>query len=211
MSATAMPAQATFASRRPRIVAVPASEPPYDDDPEMLRVHRRRNVTGTGLGGRDAVEGTLALAFDLPTGVPAEPAAPALPARLRLVHGSADDEDADFAPRPTGRAFLPDPRVWSGRLVQAVVEVIGGLRPAAQLVRWTSAEVYSDISDAIGPQHLAPAARVRAAVKSVHVCEPADGVAEVCAVVQRGPRAQAVAVRLEGVDGRWLCTSLTLC
>jgi hypothetical protein len=37
----------------------------------------------------------------------------------------------------------------------------------------------------------------------VHVSEPADGIAEVAAVVRRGDRFHAVAARLEGVDGRW--------
>lgn len=48
----------------------------------------------------------------------------------------------------------------------------------------------------------------RAVVRSVHVSEPADGVAEVCATVQRGLRATTMALRIEGVDGRWQCTAL---
>jgi hypothetical protein len=42
----------------------------------------------------------------------------------------------------------------------------------------------------------------------VHVSEPADGVAEACAVVDTGPRRRAIALRLEGLDGRWRCTQL---
>ena len=45
-------------------------------------------------------------------------------------------------------------------------------------------------------------------VRSVHVSEPVDGVAEVCAIVQQGPRCRAIALRLEGIDGRWQCTAL---
>ena len=45
---------------------------------------------------------------------------------------------------------------------------------------------------------------------SVHVTEPADGVAEVCAVVRQGERYQALAARLEAPDGRWRCVSLRL-
>jgi hypothetical protein len=44
----------------------------------------------------------------------------------------------------------------------------------------------------------------------VHVAEPADGVAEVAAMVRRGARTTAVAVRLEGLDGRWQCTAVEL-
>ena len=42
-------------------------------------------------------------------------------------------------------------------------------------------------------------------LNSVHVCEPADGVAEVCAVVFTGARYRAIAARLEGLDGHWRC------
>ena len=40
--------------------------------------------------------------------------------------------------------------------------------------------------------------------------EPVDGVAEVAALVRRGARSTAVALRLEGLDGRWQCTALEL-
>ncbi|MFC6714722.1 Rv3235 family protein [Branchiibius cervicis] len=45
---------------------------------------------------------------------------------------------------------------------------------------------------------------------SDHACEPADGVAEVCLVVQHEGRVRAVAARLSGVDGRWLVTALQI-
>jgi hypothetical protein len=47
-------------------------------------------------------------------------------------------------------------------------------------------------------------------VKSVRVCEPVDGVAEVAAVISQGGRCRAVAARLEGVDGRWRCVHLQI-
>jgi hypothetical protein len=50
----------------------------------------------------------------------------------------------------------------------------------------------------------------RGVVRSLHVSEPADGVAEVCALVRRGGRSTAVALRLEGMDGRWKCTAIEL-
>ena len=50
---------------------------------------------------------------------------------------------------------------------------------------------------------------VTGAVRSLHVQEHADGVAEVCATVRRGQRMAAVALRLEGLSGRWTCTELT--
>jgi hypothetical protein len=47
-------------------------------------------------------------------------------------------------------------------------------------------------------------------IRSVRVCEPADGVAELSAVVQVGTRYRAVAARLEGLNGRWRCVRLQL-
>jgi hypothetical protein len=45
-------------------------------------------------------------------------------------------------------------------------------------------------------------------VGSLHISEPRDGVAEVCAVVDTGVRKRAIALRLEGIDGQWRCTAL---
>jgi len=99
--------------------------------------------------------------------------------------------------------------------VQALLEVLAGARPVPQLLRWTSQPVYADIEAAVTRQSERRMGRptVRpgaAAVRPVHVSEPDEGVAEVCAVVSRSNRTRAVALRLEGVDGRWLCTALTV-
>jgi hypothetical protein len=42
------------------------------------------------------------------------------------------------------------------------------------------------------------------------VCEPADGVAEVSAVFRCSHRVGAMAMRLQGVDGRWRITALQM-
>ena len=161
-----------------RRLPVPASEPPYDDE-----------RTGTRGAGVPAVQGTLALAFLLPSGLPTTPVAPP---ELRLVPARPEAEEqadaVDFGPQPTATADLPEARGWAGRFAQALVEVLAGDRPLAQLVRWTSSAVYDEVSGLIaGP-----------------------GVAEICALVRRGARSTAVALRLEGLDGRWQCTALEL-
>jgi hypothetical protein len=92
-----------------------------------------------------------------------------------------------------------------------VVEVLAGDRPLGQLVRWTSAEVYDDLLARVSGAHPTGLRQpARATVRSVHIAEPADGVAEVAAIVRRGERTTAVAARLEGLDGRWQCTALEL-
>ena len=72
--------------RTPFVAAIrrlppPRCEPPYDDERGLVEHH-----PGEHSGG--AVQGTLALAFLLPSGIPAVPQVPA----LRLVSGTPDNE-----------------------------------------------------------------------------------------------------------------------
>ena len=211
-----------------RQLPAPSCEPPYDDelDERAGRVGPwSASATGGAIAAGGAVQGTLALAFVLPSGVPAVPVEPI---GLRLVPslpspGSPTSPDptrpdaleeldeVDFGPQPTSRTELPEPRRWAARLVQALVEVLAGDRPVGQLVRWTSAAVYDDVAALALPGERGTSAGGRGVVRSVHVSEPVDGVAEVAAVVvRRGRRTTAVALRLEGLDGRWQCTAVEL-
>jgi hypothetical protein len=139
------------------------------------------------------IDGTLAL--DLGGG----PAAPPTPA-LHLVPES-------------GSAELREVHAWAARFAQATVEVIGGDRPLAQLLRWTTARVYQDLDrrvrilsrTAATPQRLRT---IRPQVRSVHVCQPRPGTAEVSVHVQHGRRSRAIAARLEQRNGRWTCVAL---
>jgi hypothetical protein len=181
-----------------RRLPVPASEPPYDDERSSPAV------------AVPATQGTLALAFVLPTGLPA--AATAAP-DLRLVPGPEAEQDADaveFGPQPTSTSDLPPARGWAARLAQALVEVLAGDRPVAQLVRWTSTTVYDEVAGLVSGGGGSGETAARGIVHSVHVSQPADGVAEVAALVRRGARSTALAMRLEGLDGRWQCTALEL-
>ncbi len=195
-------------------VPVPMAEPPYDESgPETAHADSASDGTST--------QGTLALAFLLPSGVPAEPRlrlvpepdgltpqSPAAPQRTARPARPIAPRTRGLVPQLPSQPALPEPRQWAGRFIQALVEVLGGVRPATQLVRWTSEDVYADIRRRTeAPRTVADR---RGHVRSVHVGSPADGVAEVCALVQRGPRAMAVALRLEGADGRWQCTALEL-
>lgn len=184
-----------------RRMPVPACEPPYDDE---------RDSHGGPAAGPPAVQGTLALAFVLPSGVPASPVAPP---ELRLVPRPEAEDDADavdFGPQPTSTVDLPEARGWAGRFAQAVVEVLAGDRPAAQLVRWTTTPVYEEVTGLIAGPGVTRGDTARGVVRSVHVSQPADGIAEVAALVRRGARSTALALRLEGLDGRWQCTALEL-
>ena len=80
-----------------------------------------------------------------------------------------------------------------------MLEVMTGLRPAPQVVRWTTPEVYAVVArrSALAARRSAagraPRKRERLQVVRVRVCEPADGVAEAAVVVRDGPRVRAVA------------------
>lgn len=141
-----------------------------------------------------SVQGTLALDLEP---VPGEPAVP----DLRVV--------------PGGTADHRDLQEWAARFAQATVEVLGGDRPLAQLLRWTDAKVYADLDRRVRILAQAPPAprRVRAArplVRSVHICRPSPGAAEVSVHVRHGHRSRALAARLEHRGGRWQCVALQL-
>lgn len=143
------------------------------------------------------------------------------PAALRLVIAGSDELPfelpADHGPATSTlaqfplRRRLPDPAPWARQFIQAALEALSGRRPVAQLQRWTTPSVLAGIQcsqSRAGPGITRPVVVVR----SVHVDEPADAVAEVCAVVSRpdadGPRFRAVAARLEGHTGQWRCVTL---
>lgn len=171
-----------------RLLPTPRREPPYDERPPVPR----------GVG-TPVVQGTLALAFVIPSGLPAEPE----PA-LCLATGPPGD------PAPQAA----DPQAWAARVAQAAIEVLAGDRPLAQLVRWTSSEVHEQLrrgaARAARAGALARQSAPRATVRSVRVCRPAAGVAEASVVLARGPRVRAMALRLEDDGGRWRCTALEI-
>ena len=194
------------------------SEPVGAPRPAPL-VRSTRPLTRTIRTRPHAVQGTLALQWLLPGDVEAEPTRDP---SLRLVtRPPAMDAGTDpaVAEVPTSRVHLPDPGTWTAQLVQALLEVLAHERPRHQLVRWLAPDVYADLGVHLAARRaprttrVSPAAqpgRARRTVSSIHVFEPADGVAEATAVVVGGRRARAVAVRLEGWDGRWRCTRLAI-
>ncbi len=115
-------------------------------------------------------------------------------------------------PRPVPRTSLPDPALWGRRLLTGIIETAGGRRPLQQL----SALLSHSVAYGLGADFERAAQRRRrhwthaASIRSVRACAPADGVAELCATLQVGPRVRAVALRLEADQGRWRCTKLLL-
>lgn len=173
----------------PRLASAPCAEPPFDD-----RSARPR-------GAAAAVQGTLALTFTLPSGIPATPGA-----RLRLVPPPA--------PRPASSGRRPDPHAWAAMLARGIVEVLTGDRPVTQLVHWTAPPVYAELTRrAARATSLRSAERLsqaRPTARRVHICPVSERAVEVTTAVHGKDRARALAFRLEFRDGRWLCTELLI-
>lgn len=117
----------------------------------------------------------------------------------------------NFGHRPTTRAELSDPVAFSRRLLIGTLEIFAGRRSIAQLSPYLSRGVFLGLARDCDNERMVNRWSGAAAVRSVHVCEPVDGVAEIAAVISvRGGRCRAVALRLEGLDGRWRCVRLQL-
>lgn len=202
-----MSVDTVVAPRRLHVTTRPAidSEPPYERDDYPDETPPR-------------VIGTLALAAAFPARhvevAPQPSPAPAAPVRrlLELVPAHVAtiiDHRIDdmFDVVRTPRSELPAPGPRAGVLVGVIMEVLSGRRQLTQLVRWLTAEVYDELEVNVAPDRdRGWASKLRRLI----VTEPADGVAEITAIVQRGPRACAMALRLEGRDGRWVVTALEM-
>ncbi len=177
--------------------AAPRREPPFDDE----------------IDGRDGQSPPRSWVHTGAQPLPFE-AVPA-PVAVRGHHrswalGSTAAGTAEGA--MDGAAELPDPAGWSRRLFVALLEARVGLRPLRQLSGYLSPAVSAGLAAELARELTRPpgqGGRPRAAtVTSIHVCEPADRVAEVSAVICAGTRYRAIAARLEAQDGRWRCVRL---
>ncbi|MDF8262900.1 Rv3235 family protein [Luteipulveratus flavus] len=122
----------------------------------------------------------------------------------------ARDEDPDFGPQATLRTDLPEPAVWVHRLLHATLESVTGVRQPHQLSRWMIPAVHATVVRRHRVAQRRGAAVQHTQVRRVRVDEPVDGVVEAAAVVVLDGRVRAVAMRLNGVDGRWLLTEMTI-
>jgi hypothetical protein len=109
---------------------------------------------------------------------------------------------------------------WTARFAQAAVEIVGGDRPATQLLRWTSPQVYEELEQraeyvARAGGHANAVGRVqpvRPKIATVHTCFVEEGLVEAAVRIRYGARSRALAARFERVDdatgSRWVCTAL---
>ena len=142
------------------------------------------------------------------------------PARPPAAYPAPQDGHSRGAPaalRPTDEAT--EVRAIARGTVQAAMEVLAGIRPVHQLARRLDPRCLSTL------QHRACLIRRELArtgnpaleklhrnstVRSVRICEVADGVYEASAVVLDDVRARAVALRLERSKQVWRVTELLI-
>lgn len=129
-------------------------------------------------------------------------------------------------PYPQSRTLLPAPiergskpsgelRHRCARFLQALAEVIAGIRPVRQMAPWLTRDVYAQLSHYVDDTYrgMVGAPRQQARIVSVHLAMVDSGAAEIAArMVHRG-RSHAIAIRLQQVtDTReramWRCTAL---
>jgi hypothetical protein len=115
-----------------------------------------------------------------------------------------EDLEPDEMPIPTSATDLPQLHTWTMKFIVSVIEVWAGRRQPAQLIRWCHRVIYMELLRASGSQ------KEIGKIKSIHQSEPLDGICESTVLVRYGDRLRAVVIRFEGVDGRWLCTALSM-
>jgi hypothetical protein len=120
------------------------------------------------------------------------------PIRARFEHREANERDAARALR---RPAMASPVLMAGRIAVALFEVEAGFRPGHQLER----HCHPTLWERLAPRLCfggGPAITCRS-LRRVLVQEHIPGLADAVAVLERGRRVEAVAMRLNGATGRW--------
>ena len=194
-AAASLPAAPAAVCRPTTTVAAEAARP-------RIRVRPIPDISPPAIDARAAVlqelspfvQGTLAISFR---------------SRCEAATSAPEPEDPEYFGRQrTLSSDLPEPRAWVSNMAQALIEVMSGARPAPQVIRWTTPEVYSAVARRNAASGRRTMVTRRAVVRQVRICEPADGVVEACAVVVDNGRVRALAMRLTGVDRRWVISAL---
>jgi hypothetical protein len=126
-------------------------------------------------------------------------------AKLYLVPSSFGEEyEPGFEPMPTSAVDLPELHTWTMKFAVSVIEIWAGRRQPAQLISKCHRQIYMKLLKQVGSQ------KEIGRIRSIHQCEPLDGICESTVTVRFGDRLRAMVIRFEGVDQRWLCTELRL-
>jgi len=126
------------------------------------------------------------------------------------------ETDGFFGIESVKKSELGDPKPVLAFLAQSVIETLAGVRDVDQSARWLSDSVYQQLrqrSLASKRSRLdknQPAMRPNLVIGKISTFSPRDGVVEGVVVVHNRDRARAVAIRLEGYNGRWRAKSVAV-
>jgi hypothetical protein len=126
------------------------------------------------------------------------------------------DSDDYFGIEFAKSSDLGDPRPVLAFLAQSVIETLAGIRDIEQCARWLSDGVYQQLRQkSLASTRSRAESNVRQlrpnlAVGKISVFSPRDGVVEGVVIVHNMNRARAVAIRLEGYNGRWRAKSVAV-
>lgn len=126
-----------------------------------------------------------------------------------LQNAAAALEAVTGRPAPEPDPTLPDPTAQVCRVVRAAVEVLRGERPAAQLARWVTPQVYDQLLERgrlmrEAQQSRPPRPKAHAAtVRRVRMVRLGASSAEAAVILHDEGRVRAAAVRLEARRGVW--------
>lgn len=110
-------------------------------------------------------------------------------------------------------AELPDPGTWASLMARAVVEVLVGIRPATQLARWLTTDLYEAVARRAGLArriHGQCERTRRSTTRRVRIDQVRHDAHEAAVVVHDGTRTRGVALRIEAHRGRWRITALEI-
>ena len=125
--------------------------------------------------------------------------------KLYLIPTTFGEEfEPGFEPVPTSANELPELHAWTMKFAISVVEIWAGRRQPAQLISKCHRQIYMKLLKQVGSQ------KEIGRIRSIHQCQPLDGICESTITVRFGDRLRAMVIRFEGVDQRWLCTELLL-
>jgi hypothetical protein len=126
------------------------------------------------------------------------------------------DSDDYFGIEFVNSDELGDPRPILAFLAQSVIETLAGIRDIEQCARWLSDGVYQQLrqkslaSSRSRAESSVKAMRPNLVVGKISVFSPRPGVIEGVVIVHNIGRARAVALRLEGYNGRWRARSVAV-
>ena len=115
-----------------------------------------------------------------------------------------EDYVPGFEPEPTSASELPEIEKFAENFAKSVLEIWAGKRSAAQLSKFCHSSVYQELVTSIGFQ------KEIGKFRKIYINEPLDGLCESTVTVRFKDRLRSMALRFEGVDHKWVCTSLDL-